>query len=203
MGNLLLWLPAGALLVGALLWLWAWRARPELLERATLREALVLTIFALLWVAVVAAMTEDGYAGKPALPGSAPGHPGGSRPGRACLGDATPRGPRPGGGERTPGARSARRSRRERGRTPARRAEQLAGQAATRSALAEIVDRPGMRKQILACRPTTTHPLMIPPVAWTLDVHLREVGFIRRARAPSSSAAATAAGTLSLACLPT
>lgn len=177
MGNLLLWLPAGALIVGVVLWLWAWRARPAMLERTTLREALVLSIFALLWVGVVAAMTEDGYAGNPRYLAAPLGIL--VAVGLGALAWAMRLLAGRGlalvaellvlvslaavvvnGAGRLPG-----------------RAEQLAGQAATRSALAEIVDRPGMRKQILACRPTTTHPLMIPPVAWTLDVHLREVGF--------------------------
>ncbi len=177
MGNLLLWLPALALIGAVLLAAWAWQARTDALPRRVIREAAFLTALALVWVAIVAAMTEGGYAGNPrylaaplgllvpvAIAGLAWGVRVLADRGVGLVGEllvvaglvvivlnsAT----------RLPG-----------------RTDEIAYQAQNRIELDRLASDPKARAAILGCQPIGTHPLMIPPVAWTFGLHLNELRF--------------------------
>lgn len=177
MGNLLLWLPAISLVVAVLIAGWAWRARHDALPRRIVREAAFLTAAALVWVLIVAAMTEGGYAGNP-------------RYLAAPLGLLVP--------VAIAGLAWAVRLLADRGigmvgellvvaglvvivlngatRLP-NRTDEISYQAENRTQLTRLAEDPRMRAAILGCEPIGTHPLMIPPVAWSFDLHLNELQF--------------------------
>ncbi|MFT4035136.1 MAG: hypothetical protein QM679_06140 [Patulibacter sp.] len=180
MGNLLLWLPAITLLVAVGIAAWAWRfdrgAAPRIPSSAV-RDGAFLTLLALGWVAIVAAMTEGGYAGNP-------------RYLAAPLGLLVP--------VAIAGLAWAVRLLADRGvmlvgelavlaalvvvvlnaatRLPGRTKE-ITYQAENRAELARIAHDPAVRRAIVGCRPISAHPLMIPPVAWTFGLHLEELEF--------------------------
>jgi hypothetical protein len=177
MGNLLLWLPAIALVVTVGIGSWAWFARHEAIPRPTLREAAFLVAIAVAWVVIVAAMTEGGYAGNPrylaaplgilvpvALAGLAWAIRLLAGRGLGLIGEllvvaglvvivlnaAT----------RLPG-----------------RTDEIAYQAENRQELRRLADDPSASAAILGCGPISAHPLMIPPIAWTFNRHLNDVHF--------------------------
>lgn len=175
MGNLLLWLPAVSLVITVLVGLWAWRSRTDAVPRRVLREAAWLAGMALVWVVIVAAMTEGGYAGNPrylvaplgllvavALGGLAWTIRVLADRGVGVLGELAVV-----AGlvlvvvntvARLPG-----------------RTEEITYQAANRVELRELAKEPGVRDAIVGCRDLIAHPLMIPPIAWTLGLHLEEL----------------------------
>lgn len=181
MGDLLLWVPAIGLLVTAAIGAWMWRGTrgaDGVIGRDALRAAAALTVMALVWVAIVAAMTEGGYAGNPRYLVA----PLGIFVAVAAGGIAwTARLLALRGGVRVAelvvfgaivllvvAAGS---------RLP-RRAAENTYQSQNRTQLSQLAGKgTAAREQILACRPITTHPLMIPPVAWTLGLHLDELDF--------------------------
>ncbi|MBO9534909.1 MAG: hypothetical protein J7513_18190 [Solirubrobacteraceae bacterium] len=177
MGNLLLWLPAVCLVVAVIVGAWAWGSRTDLIERRVLRDATFLTALALGWVAIVAAMTEAGYAGNPRYLAAplgllVPVAIGGlawtvrvlADRGLGVIGEfAVLAGILVivlNGASRLPG-----------------RTDEISYQAENRIELDQLAADPAMRAAILSCPPIITHPLMIPPVAWTFDKHLDELEF--------------------------
>lgn len=177
MGNLLLWLPAICLIVAVLVGAWAWASRSDLVARPVLREAAFLTALALAWVAIVAAMTEAGYAGNPRYLAAplgllVPVAIGGlswlvrllADRGAEAIGVLAV-----GAGVLLIVINGA-------GRLPGR-TDEISYQAENRIELDRLAADPAMRAAILSCGPIVTHPLMIPPVAWTFDKHLDELEF--------------------------
>lgn len=177
MGNLLLWLPAIALIATVLIGGWAWQARLDALPRRVIREAAFLTGAALVWVLIVAAMTEGGYAGNPRYLAAplglfVPVAIGGlawavrllADRGIGIVGELLVVGALVvivlNGATRLPN-----------------RTDEIAYQAQNRVELTRLEHDPKMRAAILGCEPIGTHPLMIPPVAWTFGLHLNELQF--------------------------
>lgn len=177
MGNLLLWLPAISLIATVLIGGWAWRARLDALPRRVIREAAFLLAAALVWVLIVAAMTEGGYAGNPrylaaplgllvpvAIGGLAWGVRLLAERGVGVVGELVVVGALVvivlNGATRLPN-----------------RTDEISYQAQNRIELTRLANDPKMRAAILGCRPIGTHPLMIPPVAWTFGLHLDELEF--------------------------
>lgn len=178
MGNLLLWLPAIGLIfavgIGAVAWSGG-RVASGYPGRTELRLGAALLGLALGWVAIVAAMTEGGYAGNPrylaaplgflvvlALAGVAWAVRILATRGLAVVGEllvmlavlalvvvA---------GLRLPG-----------------RTNEIRYQSQNRIELDQIASDPAVKSKILACQPIHTHPLMVPPVAWTLGLHVDQV----------------------------
>lgn len=178
MGNLLLWIPAIGLIIAAGIGAVAWpdgKSGAGLPARRELRLAAVLLALAFGWVAIVAAMTEGGYAGNPRYLAAplgflvAVGLAGVAWAVRilasrnlAAVGEllvmlsllaivvvA---------GLRLPG-----------------RTNEIRYQSQNRVELDQIASDAAVKTQILACEPIHTHPLMVPPVAWTLGLHLDQV----------------------------
>ena len=178
MGNLLLWLPAIGLIVAAGIGAAAWpggKERSGFPGRQQLQIAAVLFGLAFAWVAIVAAMTEGGYAGNPrylaaplgffvaiALAGIAWGVRLLAVRNLAVVGEVVVM---LGllavvvvAGLRLPG-----------------RTNEIRYQSQNRVELDQIASDPAVTAQILACQPIHTHPLMVPPVAWTLGLHVDQI----------------------------
>ncbi|MBJ7470664.1 MAG: hypothetical protein JHD16_05155 [Solirubrobacteraceae bacterium] len=193
MGNLMLWLPAIGvaltIVVGAVAWR---RSEPDapaessdgsastpaasgFPSRGTLQIAFALLALAFGWVAIVAAMTEGGYAGNPRYLAAPLGFLvavglGGlawlvriaAARGLAVVGELLVMGALLAlvivAGLRLPG-----------------RTDEIRYQSANRVQLDDIASDPGIKAKILACQPIHTHPLMVPPVAWTLGLHVDQV----------------------------
>jgi hypothetical protein len=198
MGNLMLWLPLIGVICAVVLGVWSWRrgvtgtvgdgdgagddAAAErsagangLMSRAILRKALFLTALAVGWIAIVAAMTEGGYAGNPrylAAPlglMTAVGLAGVAwlirvlaRSGAASVGELLVMAALVVmvivAGLRLPG-----------------RTEEITYQSANRNQLIAMEKVPGFRAELLACGPLVAHPLMVPPIAWTFRLHIEDV----------------------------
>lgn len=181
MGDLLLWVPAIGLVLACVIAAGVCRsgrdAADPVVDRDTLRSALVVTVAALVWVAIVAAMTEGGYAGNPRYLVAPLGI-------LAAVGVAglawTMRLLARRGGVRVAelvalamivalvvaaGARLPRRT------------ADNAYQTANRAQIDQLARDPAVRRAVAECRPVLTHPLLIPPVAWSFGMHLNEVGF--------------------------
>ena len=177
MGNLMLWLPLIGVIVAVVLGVIAWRRNEadRQIPAPLLRFAGFLGLLSLVWVLIVAAMTEGGYAGNPrylaaplgllvavALGGLAWLIRDLARRGGASIGEllvmasllllvvvaAL--------------------------RLPARTSE-IAWQRENRAQLTAMADDPAIKKQVLACRPIVAHPLMVPPIAWTFHIHMSEI----------------------------
>lgn len=179
MGNLLLWLPAIALCFTLLLAAWAWFRDREgkVLPRDAVKAAWFLTGAALVWVLIVAAMTEGGYAGNPRYLAAPLG-----------LFEAVAMG----------GVAWACRLLAQRDWAPfaelavigslvvialnastrlPQRSQELVYQAENRKQLGELHERADVREAVRTCEPLLTHPLMIPPVAWTWHRHVNDITF--------------------------
>ncbi len=184
MGNLMLWLPligvVTALVVGVL----AWRrgggdeaaaASAGLPSRTTVRVAAALLGLAFAWVAIVALMTEGGYAGNPrylaaplgflvavGLAGvtwlvritAARGVPvvGEALVMLAVLGMVVV------AGLRLPG-----------------RTDEISYQSRNLVQLGDIFSDNAVKDRVIACGAIQTHPLMVPPVAWVLNLHVDQI----------------------------
>ncbi len=184
MGNLMLWLPAIGVVLAVVVGAIAWRkdadgaddaAAAGFPARSTVRIAAALLGLALAWVAIVAAMTEGGYAGNPRYLAAPLGFLvavglGGlawlvrivARRGVAVVGELLVMAALVAlivvAGLRLPG-----------------RTDEISYQSRNRVQLDDIASDPKIKAAILACRPIQTHPLMVPPVAWTLGLHVDEV----------------------------
>lgn len=178
MGNLLLWLPAIGLIIAAGIGAAAWpggRDGSGLPARPELRVAAILLGLALAWVAIVAAMTEGGYAGNPrylaaplgffvavALAGVAWAVRLLATRNLAAVGELVVMLALLAvvvvAGLRLPG-----------------RTNEIRYQSKNRVELDQIASDPAVKSQILACQPIHTHPLMVPPVAWTLGLHVDQI----------------------------
>jgi hypothetical protein len=179
MGNLMLWLPAISLALTLALGLWMWRRDPEgqLVPREALRVAGLLALWALAWVAIVAAMTEGGYAGNPRYLAAPLGLLVAVAMGGLAwlcrvlaLRDWAPLAELAviggvlvialNGSTRLP-----------------QRSQELLWQATNRIELRELHGQAAVQAATRNCQPLLTHPLMIPPVAWTWHRHVDDVEF--------------------------
>ncbi|MDO9356690.1 MAG: hypothetical protein Q7T55_23540 [Solirubrobacteraceae bacterium] len=180
MGNLMLWLPLIGVGCALVLGFVAWRRQDAedggwAIDRSVLRKALFLSALAAGWIAIVAAMTEGGYAGNPrylAAPlglMAAVGLAGIAwlvrqlgRSGAASVGELLVMGALVVmvivAALRLPG-----------------RTEEITYQSANRAQLTSMEHVDGFRKELLACGPLVAHPLMVPPIAWTFDLHMEDV----------------------------
>ncbi len=177
MANLMLWLPligaSLALIFGVVAWRQSDDARP--ISKPVLRNAAFLALLAFGWVAIVAAMTEGGYAGNPRYLAAPLGlMVAVALGGVAWLVRALARHNGSSfaellvmaallllvvvAGLRLPG-----------------RTEEITFQAANREQLAAMADRPGFKRTLLACGPLVSHPLMVPPIAWSFRLHMADV----------------------------
>jgi hypothetical protein len=185
MGNLLLWVPAIGVCLALVFGIVAWRQSDERrpIPKTILRTAAFLGLLAFAWVAIVAAMTEGGYAGNPRYLAAPLGFLVAlSLGGVAWLVRELAR---RGGSSvaellimaalvllvtvaalRLPG-----------------RTEEITWQATNRAELRDLeASVPGLRAKLLSCPSSTlrqaslfAHPLMVPPIAWTFDLHIDQV----------------------------
>jgi len=166
--------------IAAVIGAWAWRRSADegaVVGRRVLRVAAVLALLAFVWVAIVAAMTEGGYAGNPRylvaplgvfLPVGIAGIAWTARLLAARGGVRA--------GELAVTVALALLVVAAADRLPRRTADN-AYQAANRVQLEQLAERPGLEAQIKRCGPIVTHPLLIPPVAWTLGLHVNDIEF--------------------------
>lgn len=182
MSNLLLWLPGLGVLLAGGLGSWLWRRgeradRTPLVARSTLRTARFLFLAALGWVVLVAAMTEGGYAGNPRYLAAPLGllvavGIGGIAWATRLLATKI----NPSGAELFVVAALLIVVVAAGLRLPQRQANN-AYQAANRSELTQLASDPAVKRSVRTCRPIASHPLMIPPIAWSFHLHVNEIGF--------------------------
>ncbi|MDQ8045618.1 MAG: hypothetical protein AAGC46_08300 [Solirubrobacteraceae bacterium] len=177
MGNLLLWVPLIGVIIAVLLGVIAWRQDDgrRMIEKPVLRVAALLGGVSFVWVAIVAGMTEGGYAGNPRYLAPALGllvavGLGGvgwlvrelARRGLAVVGEFLVM------------AALVSMVLVAALRLPAR-TEEIIWQKENLAELKVLAKQPGTKAAVLRCGPLLAHPLMVPPIAWTFRLHIDQV----------------------------